>query len=410
MQELKISASIKRATTNLELLGKTASQKLEINIANKGLDAAKFEPLLVKLRDLEAAQSRIGTSSRGMGSQLQNTSYQLQDFIVQVNGGTDASKALGQQLPQMLVGFGAMGAAVGVVAALLPNLISAFSASAAGAKTFSDAMSDFDKAIGEVGSTTKQFDMEKLYEEFNKSSGAVRAATIEQIKFQQEYIKTTQLVAGKKFGESIGSFGDYSTLDKLAGSFAGSGAEKLAKQLGVSVTVAKDLLPVLNGLKTGSEDVSLAFGKFGTTLLGGNAKAVELAQSMATLSKSEQDAASASSSLSEAQAKMAKGHVQTKKELDELGKSTKSAAKEADALKVLLDKLHGTEDNAFSSDYVTNVEKLIKGWSAGTLKIEQFRVEMGRLVAMQPGVKALSARPVRAIVGNLRRSVRAGCQ
>ena len=64
--------------------------------------------------------------------------------------------------------------------------------------------------------------------------------------------------------------------------------------------------------------------------------------------------------------------------------------KDADALKVLLDKLHGTEDNAFSSDYVTNVEKLIKGWSAGTLKIEQFRVEMGRLVAMQPGVKALA--------------------
>ena len=44
--ESRISASIKRATNELELLGKTASQRLEFNIADKGLDAAKFEPAL----------------------------------------------------------------------------------------------------------------------------------------------------------------------------------------------------------------------------------------------------------------------------------------------------------------------------------------------------------------------------
>ena len=45
--ESRISASIKRATNELELLGKTASQRLEFNIADKGLDPKKFEPARV---------------------------------------------------------------------------------------------------------------------------------------------------------------------------------------------------------------------------------------------------------------------------------------------------------------------------------------------------------------------------
>lgn len=383
--EGKIVNSIKRATTQLEQLGKTASQKLELRIADKGLDAAKFEPALAKLRELEAAQSRVVTSSRSFGGGLQNTSYQLQDFIVQVNGGTDATRALSMQLPQMLVGFGAAGAAIGVVAALLPNLIQAFGNAGESSKKFSDAMSDFDKAIGDVGSTVKEFDMEKLYEQFNQSSDAVRNATIEQLRFQQEYIKTTQLVASKKFGESLGGFGEFTTLDKLYGSF--NGAEKLAKQLGVSVETAKDLLPVLNGLKSGSEDVNLAFNRFGTALLGGNAKAVELAQTMATLSKSERDAAAASSALSEAQDKMAKGRVTTKKEAEDAAKAAKT---QAEALNTLLDSINGKSAD-FDSNYVKNVETLLMAYDKGKLSLSGFNEVFSRYVAMQPGAVAATA-------------------
>ena len=383
--EGKIVNSIKRATTQLEQLCKTASQKLELRIADKGLDAAKFEPALAKLRELEAAQSRVVTSSRSFGGGLQNTSYQLQDFIVQVNGGTDATRALSMQLPQMLVGFGAAGAAIGVVAALLPNLIQAFGNAGESSKKFSDAMSDFDKAIGDVGSTVKEFDMEKLYEQFNQSSDAVRNATIEQLRFQQEYIKTTQLVASKKFGESLGGFGEFTTLDKLSGSF--NGAEKLAKQLGVSVETAKDLMPVLRGLKSGSEDVNLAFNRFGTALLGGNAKAVELAQTMATLSKSERDAAAASSALSEAQDKMAKGRVTTKKEAEDAAKAAKT---QAEALNTLLDSINGKSAD-FDSNYVKNVETLLTAYDKGKLSLSGFNEVFSRYVAMQPGAVAATA-------------------
>lgn len=145
--EGRIVSSIKRATTELQNLGKTASQRLELRIDTQGLDRAKFEPLLANLRELEAAQQRVVGTSRGFGNGLQNASFQLQDFIVQVNGGTDATRALAMQLPQMLVGFGAIGAGIGVVAALLPNMITLFGDSANEADSLKDAMSGMDDAI-----------------------------------------------------------------------------------------------------------------------------------------------------------------------------------------------------------------------------------------------------------------------
>lgn len=50
---------------------------------------------------------------------LQNTAAQLGDIAVQLQGGAGAARALGQQLPQVLGGFGALGGALGLVAPLL---------------------------------------------------------------------------------------------------------------------------------------------------------------------------------------------------------------------------------------------------------------------------------------------------
>lgn len=379
--EARISRSIQSATKNLELLGKTASQKFEISLIEKGLDASKFEPALVKLRELESVQTRVAASNRVYGSALQNSSYQLQDFIVQVNGGVDASRALGMQLPQLLGGFGAAGAAIGVLAALLPNLVSAFSSSAEGAKDFKEAMSDFDKAIGDVGQATKTFDMDKLYEEFNKSSGAVRAATLEQLNFQREYIKTTQIVASKKFGESLSDIG-------IPGLFSGrkSATEVLAKDLGITLDLALKLQPALNSLRNGAGDVTGVFTQFGTALLGGNKKAVDLAQSLATLSKSERDAASAASAISEAQDKMSKGHVQTKKEADEASKSRKSVIKESEELAALLDKISGKQ-SGLDANYWSDLETLHKAYDNGKLSLDQYQVAVGRLTNEQKFAK-----------------------
>lgn len=368
----QVDVALQRITGDLDNLDKSARR------ASTGTDT------------LSESVKRVSTTGAGFKNQLQNTSYQLQDLIVQVNGGVDAARALGQQLPQMLGAFGAAGAAIGVVAALLPNLISAFTDSAAGAKSFSDAMSDFDKSISKVGQTTKTFDLEPLYEQFNRSSDAVRAATIEQLRFQQEYIRTSQLVAQKKFGESLGGLGEYGTLNKLAGAYGSTPTDKLAGQLGISGDTAKDLLPTLNGLRAGTEDAGLAFQKFGVILLGGNQKAVDLANSLATLSSGEKDAAAASSSISEALDRMANGHVRTKKEAEEAEKASNSAAdaarNEAKALNTLLDTING-KSSGFDSNYVKNVETLLKAYDNGTLSLARYNEAFARYVAMQPAAK-----------------------
>lgn len=69
---------------------------------------------------------QVDRSARGTGQGLQNVGFQVQDFAVQVAGGTDASRALAQQLPQLLSGFGLLGVLLGTAAAVAIPLFSSF--------------------------------------------------------------------------------------------------------------------------------------------------------------------------------------------------------------------------------------------------------------------------------------------
>lgn len=386
--EGRIVSSIRRATNEINNLGKTASQRIELRIDTSGLDKAKFEPLLANLRELESAQNRVTASGRGYSGQLQNTSYQLQDFIVQVNGGTDATRALAMQLPQMLIGFGAAGAAIGVVAALLPNLISLFSDSADGAKSLDDAMSGLSDAVGDVGQTVKTFDMTGLYEQFNAANAATRAATIEQIKFQQAFIDTQRLVSQKAFGESLKGVGEFGFLDKLTG--GGTAGSRIADDLGVTLEVAEQLAPVLKGLRDGTEDVGSAFTRFGTQLLSGNKQAVALATAMRDLATGEKDAYAASSALSEALERMSKGYVQIDKAGAGAGRSSRAAADGAERLaeagRDLVASLLG-QSSGLSADFFKKWQTLGAAYKAGAISLQDLTDAQASLLAQQPAMK-----------------------
>ena len=69
---------------------------------------------------------KTGGKSSAFGRGLQNASFQLGDFATQVGAGTSASIALGQQLPQLLGGFGILGAVLGAVVAVAVPLTRAF--------------------------------------------------------------------------------------------------------------------------------------------------------------------------------------------------------------------------------------------------------------------------------------------
>lgn len=79
------------------------------------------------LRASAADMDEMGRGGRQLGMQMQNASYQVGDFFVQIASGTDGMRAAAQQLPQLLGGFGLWGAVAGAAVAaggaLIPMLI-----------------------------------------------------------------------------------------------------------------------------------------------------------------------------------------------------------------------------------------------------------------------------------------------
>lgn len=65
-----------------------------------------------------AAFAQTGRAFGAAGQGIQNASFQVADFATQVQSGTDVTRALSQQLPQLLGGFGALGAAIGAGVAI----------------------------------------------------------------------------------------------------------------------------------------------------------------------------------------------------------------------------------------------------------------------------------------------------
>ena len=129
--EGRMAASIKRATTNFEMLGKTASEKLEFQIGQKGLDASKFEPMLAKLRQLEAANVRAGVSAGQMANNLRMVPAQMTDVVVSLASGQAPMTVLLQQGGQLKDMFGGVGAAVKAVSGYIASMVTPLTVAAA---------------------------------------------------------------------------------------------------------------------------------------------------------------------------------------------------------------------------------------------------------------------------------------
>lgn len=92
----------------------------------------------------------VGTTGRAMsrlGPQVQNASFQVADFAVQVSAGTSATRAFAQQAPQLLGGFGAFGAAAGAAVAVGAALVPVLFNLGAEAQTAEDAIDGLADAV-----------------------------------------------------------------------------------------------------------------------------------------------------------------------------------------------------------------------------------------------------------------------
>ena len=133
-------------------------------------------------REGTRAMQSVGTVSAQTGAQLQNAGYQVSDFFVQIAGGTAPTRALAQQLPQLLQGFGLIGVAASVLVAALPSLWSLFALGA-------EEGEDLANRLKEVGVATDAYaraaslaiePMDKLIGKYGELAESVRMAREQQ--------------------------------------------------------------------------------------------------------------------------------------------------------------------------------------------------------------------------------------
>ena len=102
--------------------------------AREGTEAARAAQQLARSLDTQtAAQTRANTATvqgtrraRQLAPAIQNTAFQVGDFAVQVASGTSALRAFAQQAPQLLGGFGVIGAVLGGLVAVGAALVPVF--------------------------------------------------------------------------------------------------------------------------------------------------------------------------------------------------------------------------------------------------------------------------------------------
>jgi DNA repair exonuclease SbcCD ATPase subunit len=101
-----------------------ANRKVTINIATTA-NTAGANQATAAMENLASASTRAatatGSAAKGAGRAgqiTQQAGYQVQDFAVQVGGGTSALTAFSQQAPQLLGVFGPAGAVAGAVVAI----------------------------------------------------------------------------------------------------------------------------------------------------------------------------------------------------------------------------------------------------------------------------------------------------
>ncbi|HBD3643434.1 TPA: tail protein (tape measure) [Escherichia coli] len=110
----------------------------------------KIGELTGRLFDMKGATETSMGSNKGWKSSMQQAGYQVQDFIVQVQGGQSALVAFSQQGSQLAGAFGPGGAVIGAVLALSTVVAGALITSLNGGKNAMDALKDAAEAMDKV--------------------------------------------------------------------------------------------------------------------------------------------------------------------------------------------------------------------------------------------------------------------
>lgn len=190
-----------------------AEKQVSVRIKAEGGGQLKAEFQAIG-SEAQKSFGQIDRGARGGGQALQNVGFQVQDFAVQVAGGTDVSRAFAQQLPQLLSGLGLAGVLFGTVTAVAIPLFMAFGVGADKAKELEDSVKSLNSAMGELRSATSatQADPAKMFGDFG--AGAAQAREVLEIQRQIAAARAENALA-QTSSSLTGVFGNYE--EALAG-------------------------------------------------------------------------------------------------------------------------------------------------------------------------------------------------
>lgn len=119
-------------------------------------------------RAADAARKRTATSaaaapdtpalSGARGAAIQNTAFQVSDIFTQITSGTDPLKAIAIQLPQLLGGFGVLGALAAATASIVAPLAMSLFDSGDGAKSAAEGADHFAESLGRLQAASSASD------------------------------------------------------------------------------------------------------------------------------------------------------------------------------------------------------------------------------------------------------------
>ncbi len=237
---LRIRADLDQARAELRRLrAETGQAGAGARTAGRGYEqaASGIARSATAARSAATAQERLtratragaaaGTAHRQAMSasraSLINVGYQVQDVAVQMASGTSASRALSQQLPQLLSGFGLLGVVLGTASAVLIPLAGHLFGTGEAGEEAADATDRLADATDRLrGLKDLRGDLDAIREQY----GGVTAQVLALIEAQKELERRSAARAARQAVEGIlsGTFAA-GALDRTAASARAAGAE-----------------------------------------------------------------------------------------------------------------------------------------------------------------------------------------
>lgn len=310
-------------------------------------NTAEFAAYEARLRELSRSSGFAGTGLQTLRGQVQNVSFQLTDYIVSVQGGTKASVALTQQLPQLLGGFGALGAALGLVSVVAIAAWKAFSDGADELKNSKTSLDNVTTSLNDVTTRFEKLNLDNIITAFNDADAAARKALISSLNYFEQLAQLS-VIGIKQELKKLGSADaiDVSVWDKVTSavknngealSSAGIAVEQLAEKYKLSANDARKVLFIQDQVARNQITAREAQEKLLKSFSGSetNTQFRDLINTYSVLADKEDGLTKMMEARKKLTSEMTKagdtGDIKTQKQLEEERK--KAAREAADALK-----------------------------------------------------------------------------